>query len=78
MKTTPEKVRATAMTLDAMMEAFENAFFEVIDTEDCERRVREKASYAFYGIRSMLENLIVEMEDLSCHMMVCDAKEVIA
>lgn len=70
--TTPRKIRNSALTLDAMMEAFEHCYMSVIDIGECETELREKGCYAFYGLRDMLGILVKEMDELAGHMEVCD------
>lgn len=71
--TTPKKIRTSALTLSAMMEAFEHSYMAVLDVGECEPEMREKGCYAFYGLRDMLGILVKEMEELAGHMEVCDA-----
>lgn len=70
--TTPNKIRTSALTLDAMMEAFEHCYMSVIDMGEGDPELREKGCYAFYGLRDMLGILTKEMEELAGHMEVCD------
>lgn len=70
--TTPNKIRTSALTLDAMMEAFEHCYMSVLDIGECEPDLREKGCYAFYGLRDMLGILTKEMEELAGHMEVRD------
>lgn len=76
--TTPNKIRTSALTLDAMMEAFEHCYMSVLEIGECEPDLREKGCYAFYGIRDMLGILTKEMEELAGHMEVCDVVRTIA
>lgn len=69
---TPSKIRSSALTLNAMMEAFEHCYLSVLDFGECDPELREKGCYAFYGLRDMLTVLTKEMEELAGHMEVCD------
>lgn len=70
--TTPNKIRTSALTLNAMMEAFEHCYMSVIEIGEAEPTLRQKGCYAFYGLRDMLDILVDEMEQLAGHMDVCD------
>ena len=67
---TPDKIRTDAAKADALLEAFERSFLHL---EVPGERERELGTMAFYGLRDMLQKIIVELEELSGHMEVCDA-----
>lgn len=72
---TPDKVRSDAAKVDALLEAFERSFLHLVDIgdEDPGERERELGTMAFYGLRDMIQKLVVELDELSGHMEVCDA-----
>ena len=67
---TPDKIRNDAAKADALLEAFERSFLHLVDVGDeaPDERERDVGTMAFYGLR-----IIVELEELSGHMEVCDA-----
>ena len=72
---TPDKIRNDAAKADALLEAFERSFLHLVDVGDeaPDERERGVGTMAFYGLRDMLQKIIVELEELSGHMEVCDA-----
>lgn len=72
---TPDKIRNDAAKADALLEAFERSFLHLVDIGDEAPDVRERelGTMAFYGLRDMLQKIIVELDELSGHMEVCDA-----
>jgi len=72
-KASPQNVRNTAITITAIMEAFESCYLYLMEHGDDERDMRNKGSYAFYALHDMLEILVKELEELAGHIHVCDA-----
>lgn len=70
---TPEKLRIDMAKLDALMEAFEHTYLHFIDLGEGEEAERDKGTMAFYAMRDLLQKVIVEADELSGHMEVCDA-----
>lgn len=73
--TTPDKIRSDAAKADALMEAFERSFLHLVDCGDEPKddRERELGTMAWYGLREMVQKVIVELDELAGHMEVCDA-----
>lgn len=69
----PEQIRLDAAKLEALMDAFEHRYLYFVDLGEGEREERERGMFAFYGLKEMLQKLIVEAGELSGHMEVCDA-----
>ncbi len=71
---TPDKIRNDAAKADALLEAFERSFLHLVDVGDEAPDERERSGDdGLYGLRDMLQKIIVELEELSGHMEVCDA-----
>lgn len=59
------KVRITAETLNALMEAFEMTYMDLVDGVEVDEDAREKGAYAFYGLRDLLGILTKELEEMA-------------
>jgi len=75
---TPALVKQKAQALNAIMEAFEHYYLEVLeighsDMDEREINLRDNGCNAFYLIREMLSNLTAIMDELAGHMEVCNA-----
>lgn len=73
MITTPDKLMLDAAKLDAYLEAFEQTYLHFLDVGHDEQKQRTRGTFAFYGIKDMVEGLIAEMEELAGHLEVCNA-----
>lgn len=69
----PENVRMDAAKMDSLMDAFEHSFLHFVDLGEGEMEERDKGTMAFYAIRELAQKIIIEMDELSGHMEVCDA-----
>lgn len=69
----PENVRMDAAKMDSLMDAFEHSFLHFVDLGEGEMEERDKGTMAFYAIRELAQKIIIEMNELSGHMEVCDA-----
>lgn len=70
---TPDKIRIEMAKMDALLEAFERSFLHLVDAGVGEEMERERGTMAFYALRDLAQKVILEMEELSGHMEVCDA-----
>ena len=71
--TTPEKLRIEAARMDALMEEFERTYLHFLDMGEDNMEERSRGTFAFYVLRDQLQKIILEVEELSGHMEVCDA-----
>lgn len=70
---TPEAIRLEAAKLDAYLEAFEHTYLYFLEIGGDRPRMRERGTFAFYEIKDKVETLISQMDELSGHMLVCNA-----
>ena len=70
---TAEKLRVDAAKFGALLEAFEHTYLHFVDLGGGEMDDRDKGVMAFYAIRDLAQKIIVEANELSEHMEVCDA-----
>lgn len=70
---TPEVIRIEAAKLDAYLEAFEHTYLYFLEIGKDEPKQRERGTFAFYEIRDKVELLITQMDELSGHLLVCNA-----
>lgn len=71
---TAKDVRDNAMKCEALVEAFENTYLDILTNgEDDEQHTKEKACRLVYAIHDALDALIDDMTELSGHMEVCNA-----
>lgn len=70
---TPEKLRREAETADALMDAFEEEYIDVMELSKGHKEKKEQAVTALYELRDLLHKVILDMNELSGHMEVCNA-----
>lgn len=70
---TPDKLRVQIAKLDSLMEAFEYSYMSIIEIGEGNTDIRNKGAMAYYAIRDMLQSMMKDMEELCCHMEVCNA-----
>lgn len=70
---TPGKLRMDAAKLDALLEAFEHTYLRFLDLESGDPVERDRGALAFYAIRDIAQQIIVDSDELIGHMEVCDA-----
>lgn len=71
--TTPEKLRIEAAKLDALMEEFEHTYLHFLDMGEDNMEERSRGTFAFYALRDQIQKIMLEADELSGHMEVCDA-----
>lgn len=75
---TPEKIRQNAAKLDALMEAFEKTYAHFVDVygerdTDEDVKMRNRGMVAFYAIREIADEILLQTEELCEHAEVCNA-----
>lgn len=69
---TPEVLRFNAAKLDALAEAFEQAYLHFLDIGEDEPEQRNRGSLAWYAIRDLLEVFIADADSMSKNMEMCN------
>ena len=75
---TPGAIEQQIRKIDGLMEAFGNSYLHYVDIWDenvsaDEAEDRNRAVFAFFGIKDMLGSALRSMEELKGHMEVCNA-----